>query len=107
MQNASGMGSTVTNVLRDVGEEMRGAGGKHAISTYTSIKYEGDLSPPSRLAFLTYPPSDILGLVLCKSGGDCIAVLSESPPEYAGRFIFSLEGYFWFIQEGALPLLIK
>lgn len=81
---------------------------KHAIPTYTRMKHEGHLSALSRLAFSTYPSSEILALVLCKPGGDCRALLSESPPEYPGRFIFfSLEGYFWFIQEGALPLLIK
>ena len=64
--------------------------GKHDLSTHTSIKYEGGVFPLSRLAFSTYPFSEILALVLCKSDGDCIAVLSESPPEYPGRFIFFL-----------------
>lgn len=74
-----------------------GGGGKHAVSTYTSIKYEGGLSSLSRLAFLTYASFKILGIGLCKSDGDCIGVLSKSPSEHPGRFIFSLEGYSWFI----------
>lgn len=85
---------------------MREVGRKYALSTYTSIKYEEGLSPLSRLASSILPSSEILALVLCKSGGDCIAVLSESPPEFPDGFIFSLQGYSWFIQEGALPLLI-
>lgn len=61
------------------------------------IKYEGGLSSLSRLAFLTYASFKILGIGLCKSDGDCIGVLSKSPSEHPGRFIFSLEGYSWFI----------
>lgn len=53
----------------------------------------------------TPPPK--FWLLYCARLGKCIAVLSKNPPEYPGRVIFSLEGYFWFIQEGALPLLIK
>lgn len=89
------------------GEGMRGVGRKYAPSAYTSIKYEEGLSLLSRLASSIHPSSGTLAPVRCKSGGDCIAVLSGSPPEYPGRFIFPLQGYFWVIQEGALPLLIK
>lgn len=76
MQNASEMGSTVTDVLRDVGEEMK-RGGKPMLYLLTPVlNMKGGLSPLSRLAFSTHPFSETLALVLCKSGGDCIAVLS-------------------------------
>lgn len=69
------MGGMVTNVLGDVGEEIKGEKSMllYNISTYTSIKYEGSLT--------TYPFSKTPALLLSDSGGDGITFVSESPPE--------------------------
>lgn len=66
-----------------------------------------EVSPPEQADFLDVLLLQNSGSYTVQDWGRCIAVLSKNPPEYPGRVIFSLEGYFWFIQEGALPLLIK